>query len=90
MIDALPGGLAALLLREGPVQGLDPHVQWIVAGAFAPTLLRQIQFGDPTTGKPSLDLRELFDRLRVPLDTKLDIASAMADTLDDAGSFAVS
>jgi len=82
-IDGLPGGLAALSTPGGATFGLDPHVQWILSGAFAPLLLRQIHFGDPTSGKVSIDFRDYYDRLRLPLDERLDSASATADSLSD-------
>jgi hypothetical protein len=82
-IDGLPGGLAALLMPGGAILGLDPHVQWIMSGAFAPLLLRQIHFGDPASGGVSVDVRDYYDRLRLPLDNKLDSASATADALAD-------
>ena len=79
------GGLAALLVRGGPIGPVDRHVQWIVAGAFAPYLVRRIRFGDRASGdRLVIDLKEGYDYIAVPLEEDLrDRSHAAASVAND-------
>lgn len=56
--------------------GVDAVGIWILAGLFAPQLVRKIRFGDPAGAGFAIDLQDLFDRLVLPLRDRIDGASA--------------
>lgn len=83
VLEGAQGALGVLVtVKVGAlaIKGIDGIVAWALAGLFAPRLVRQLHFGPRAEGEQgfSLDLEDLFDRIRIPLENRIDGASAQA------------
>ena len=83
LVDGLQGAVAIVLVHLAALQvaGFSTPVVWVITGAFSTRVIQSLQYSGGTKGF-HIDLRDLFDRLTLPLDDELanSTASAAADS----------
>lgn len=82
LIEAAVGALAVVLVKVAAlkVSGIDGPASWAIVGMIAPRIVGEVHVGDASgPDRFAIDLDELFDRIRVPLDKRIDAASAQVE-----------
>jgi hypothetical protein len=84
-IEGAQGALAVLIVKGAALQfaSLDDPVYWVLAGLFAPSIIRQIQWGSPGANGFAFDVQDLVDRLTYRIDDRLDGASAQKQSAEN-------
>jgi hypothetical protein len=79
-INAAQGVVAVSILELAAIKASDlsTPILWALAGAFAPRLIQGLQYGG---GK--VDLKAFLEKFSLPLDEKIDAATAAANSASD-------
>lgn len=84
LVEGIQGVLAVLFVTLGAERfhSIEGWPAWVLAGVVAPRVVRKLQYGSPGHGF-ALDLQDAFDRIRIPLESRIDSASAEAQSAVD-------
>jgi hypothetical protein len=84
LIDGVQGMAAIVVVEIAAikVEGLSDPIVWVLAGIFATRLIQGLQYGG-SGQRITFDVKALVDRLTVPLDERIDSASAAGKSASD-------
>jgi hypothetical protein len=83
-VDGIQGAAAVVAVEVAAIkiQGLSSPVVWALAGAFAPRLIQGLRYRGGNR-LSDIDLKDLFDRLSIPLEERIDATSAASKAASD-------